>query len=69
MTKRNQEPTTAAHSQEVPTPSDHQREQTSRTPHMDSAALFNGTNRVFIHHRGEAYQLRETRQGKLILTK
>lgn len=36
---------------------------------LDSAMLFRRNNRVVIEHRGEAYQLRRTRAGKLILTK
>jgi hemin uptake protein HemP len=35
----------------------------------DSAVLFQGEQLVWIRHRGETYQLRTTRQGKLILTK
>lgn len=36
---------------------------------LNSASLFRRTHRVVIEHRGEAYQLRRTRSGKLILTK
>lgn len=31
--------------------------------------LFKGSNEVRIHHRGDEYRLRITKQGKLILTK
>lgn len=34
-----------------------------------SDALFSHGDEVFIHHRGEKYLLRRTRNGKLILTK
>lgn len=36
---------------------------------VDSAALFQGQDVVHIVHQGAVYQLRTTRQGKLILTK
>ncbi len=37
---------------------------------ISSASLFCfGGNDVFIKHRGEQYRLRQTRTGKLILTK
>jgi hemin uptake protein HemP len=36
---------------------------------MDSRTLFAGAKEVLILHHGEPYRLRETRQGKLILTK
>jgi hemin uptake protein HemP len=36
---------------------------------IDSRWLFKGSNRLTINHSGEAYQLRITRSGKLILTK
>lgn len=36
---------------------------------LDSAALLQGRSHVSIIHNGEAYQLRATRLGKLILTK
>lgn len=36
---------------------------------VDSRALFHGSNRLSIRHNGEAYLLRVTRNGKLILTK
>ena len=35
----------------------------------DSARLFNGTGEVRIKHLGQEYRLRQTRNGKLILTK
>lgn len=36
---------------------------------LDSRRLFNGTKEVRIHHDGQEYRLRQTRNGKLILTK
>ena len=36
---------------------------------LDSRRLFNGTAEVRIHHGGQEYRLRQTRNGKLILTK
>jgi hemin uptake protein HemP len=37
---------------------------------ISSASLFGcGKNEVLIEHRGEQYRLRQTRNGKLILTK
>ena len=36
---------------------------------MDSDALFDGTREVRIDHHGQEYRLRQTRNGKLILTK
>ncbi|TAM00488.1 MAG: hemin uptake protein HemP [Paraburkholderia sp.] len=36
---------------------------------LDSTALLQGRSHVSIVHNGEAYQLRATRLGKLILTK
>ncbi|MGA7950362.1 MAG: hemin uptake protein HemP [Thiobacillaceae bacterium] len=37
---------------------------------ISSASLFCfGRNEVFIEHRGEQYRLRQTRAGKLMLTK
>lgn len=37
---------------------------------ISSVALFSyGRNEVVIEHRGEQYRLRQTRNGKLILTK
>lgn len=46
-------------------------------PHLESPEarlvkamdLFGPSSVVFIEHRGERYQLRQTRNGKLILTK
>lgn len=38
-------------------------------PHVDSSELLGATGRVVIEHRGQHYELRETRYGKLILTK
>jgi len=36
---------------------------------VDSQALFGGAETVHIQHRGVTYTLRQTRNGKLILTK
>jgi hemin uptake protein HemP len=36
---------------------------------LDSRVLFAGGSEIVIFHYGEPYRLRETRQGKLILTK
>lgn len=36
---------------------------------FSSAALLQDRAEVLIEHRGETYRLRQTRQGKLILTK
>lgn len=36
---------------------------------ISSAALLQGSDAVYIDHAGVLYQLRATRQGKLILTK
>ena len=36
---------------------------------INSRVLFAGGQEVVIFHYGESYHLRETRQGKLILTK
>jgi hemin uptake protein HemP len=36
---------------------------------VDSRTLLGGHREVAIRHRDETYRLRETRQGKLILTK
>jgi hemin uptake protein HemP len=41
----------------------------ARQAHLDSRVLFAGGSEVVIFHYGEAYQLRQTRLGKLILTK
>ena len=40
-----------------------------RTGVIDSAALLSNSKLIHIAHRGEVYSLRETRLGKLILTK
>ncbi|ABM61180.1 hemin uptake protein HemP [Halorhodospira halophila] len=68
MTREDQEPTKSRVHQEARAPGT-DREQRPQIPRIDSATLFNGGQRVLIHHRGEDYQLRATRQGKLILTK
>ena len=36
---------------------------------LESRVLFAGGSEVVIFHHGESYRLRQTRQGKLILTK
>jgi len=41
----------------------------SPIPALNSRALFAGGSELVIFHYGEPYRLRETRQGKLILTK
>ncbi len=38
-------------------------------PRVTSEVLFNGAQQLVIEHAGEVYQLRITKQGKLILTK
>ncbi|HKL54245.1 MAG TPA: hemin uptake protein HemP [Wenzhouxiangellaceae bacterium] len=38
-------------------------------PRIDSALLLGTAGRVVIEHHGQRYELRETRYGKLILTK
>jgi hemin uptake protein HemP len=38
-------------------------------PELNSRVLFAGGREIVIFHYGEPYCLRETRQGKLILTK
>lgn len=45
------------------------RPSTSGYIECDSAGLFNGTLEVRIRHLGQEYRLRQTRNGKLILTK
>lgn len=40
-----------------------------RTLPLCSESLFTQSDEVLIHHRGEHYRLRRTRNGKLILTK
>lgn len=38
-------------------------------PRVSSEVLFSGAQQLVIEHAGEEYQLRITKQGKLILTK
>nr|WP_249040130.1 hemin uptake protein HemP [Denitratisoma oestradiolicum] len=38
-------------------------------PTCNSHTLFDGGKELVILHHGESYRLRQTRQGKLILTK
>lgn len=40
-----------------------------RNKRLYSDSLFSHGDEVFIHHQGEQYRLRRTRNGKLILTK
>jgi hemin uptake protein HemP len=40
-----------------------------RTPMIDAQRLFGQSCVVVIEYRGERYQLRQTRNGRLILTK
>lgn len=40
-----------------------------RKPSVDVQSLLQGQQEVALLHRGEAYRLRITKQGKLILTK
>jgi hemin uptake protein HemP len=47
----------------APTPASHPE------PLIHAQALFGQSRVVFIEYRGERYQLRQTRNGKLILTK
>ncbi|WP_156092692.1 hemin uptake protein HemP [Rhodovibrio salinarum] len=42
---------------------------TRRSSTLHSRDLLAGQHEVFIEHRGALYRLRETSQGKLILTK
>lgn len=47
-----------------------ERDQVKRGPsEVDSRLLLGSAGRVLIQHRGQTYELRETRYGKLILTK
>lgn len=51
-------------------PGSKQRERVPREPsEVDSRLLLGSAGRVLIQHRGQTYELRETRYGKLILTK
>jgi hemin uptake protein HemP len=49
--------------------STHRREPIDEVPSIDSGVLLGADGRVRIRHRGKTYELRETRFGKLILTK
>ncbi|MBX9901228.1 MAG: hemin uptake protein HemP [Burkholderiaceae bacterium] len=53
------------------TPTSHKKElgRTSSPLQIDSQTLFAGRRELIIEHQGERYQLRVTRQNKLILTK
>jgi hemin uptake protein HemP len=42
---------------------------TTTLPAVNSGVLFAGSSEVIIAHGPEIYRLRQTRQGKLILTK
>lgn len=48
---------------------DTDRPDSERRREISSEALLGGSKELLIHHRGEAYRLRLTRQNKLILTK
>jgi hemin uptake protein HemP len=41
----------------------------SKKPRIESSHLFQGSNEIMIVHKNEEYNLRITRNGKLILTK
>jgi hemin uptake protein HemP len=41
----------------------------NKKPRIESSHLFQGSNEVMIVHKNEEYNLRITRNGKLILTK
>lgn len=60
---------TARHDVAASTGADHAVPQSRRTSVIDSAALLADSKLIHIQHRGELYSLRETRLGKLILTK
>lgn len=45
------------------------REPADDVPSIESGVLLGPDGRVRIRHRGQTYELRETRFGKLILTK
>ena len=61
--------TTSSHSHGTGTPSQHLADTRAAHVDLDSRRLFNGTTEVRIHHEGQEYRLRRTRNGKLILTK
>lgn len=52
----------------APRPSSLPREDGGPAP-IPSATLLQGRDAITIEHNGRLYQLRKTRQGKLILTK
>jgi hemin uptake protein HemP len=43
--------------------------QNSPSKYLDSRVLFEGAREIRIDHDGQEYRLRQTRNGKLILTK
>ena len=51
------------------TPADANRDPGAATRRYDSAALFGARNVILIRHAEQDYELRVTRNGKLILTK
>jgi hemin uptake protein HemP len=61
--------TTSPDSYGTSTPMPHPADARAAHVDLDSRRLFNGTVEVRIHHGGEEYRLRQTRNGKLILTK
>jgi len=38
-------------------------------PRIDAGALFDGRTELILEHNGEAYRLRVTSKGRLVLTK
>ncbi len=53
----------------TPSASQTLRKGPSRTGHVDSASLFDGSRELVIAHNDDTYYLRITRNEKLILTK
>jgi hemin uptake protein HemP len=45
------------------------KSETESLPSYDSSDLLKGAREILIHHQGEIYRLRLTRNGKLILNK
>jgi hemin uptake protein HemP len=58
------------HAATKPVPSDKDDGYRKAAPkQLNSEVLFDDTDIVLIHHKGDTYLLRKTRHGKLILTK